>query len=358
MQLDDMQGRKALHLMTVLVVDAVDNMRSIISAMLTEMGISRVVTASNGAQAIQLLSVTSVDIIIAEAQLPKVNGIGLLQHVRASGLLAKVPFIMLSSVLEQSAVMQAIEQGVSDYIAKPFSARILQARILRALGQQPAKTTAAAAETAGATKRKSGQPRILVVDDVPDNIQLISDILRQDYSVKAATSGETALKICAAEPQPDLVLLDIMMPGMDGFEVCRRLKANPDTQHITVIFLTAVNNVDNIVKGLELGAVDYITKPVNPPVMQARVKTHCRTVQDQKALRDQLDLLLQNSRLKQDLQQFSRQNPHQLLGTLFDALAQLQQAQATPSAPLQAAQQASEQLSSMLVNLMQLAERS
>lgn len=350
---DNMSGnRKPLHLMTVMVVDIVDNMRFIVSAMLTEMGFSRVVSASNGAQAIQLLSVTSVDMVIAEAQLPKVDGIGLLQHVRANDLLAKIPFIMLSSSLEQSAVMKAIEQGVSDYVAKPFSARILRAKILRILGLSAKQlvTTENANTTPG---RKSHQQSILVVDDAADNIQVISDILRQDYTVKAATSGETALKICAAEPQPDLVLLDIMMPGMDGFEVCRRLKANPDTQHITIIFLTAVNSSDNIVKGLELGAVDYITKPVNPPVVQARVRTHCKTVQDQKALREQLDALLQNSRSAQDSQQLTQQKPQQLMAALFDALAELRKTAAVDSPYLQAAQNASEKLSDLLVRTTQ-----
>lgn len=347
---DNMPGnRKPLHLMTVMVVDVVDNMRFIVSAMLTEMGFSRVVSASNGAQAIQLLSVTSVDMVIAEAQLPKVDGIGLLQHVRANELLAKIPFIMLSSSLEQSAVMKAIEQGVSDYVAKPFSARILRAKILRILGVAP-KQLVTADNVSSTSNRKNHQQSILVVDDAADNIQVISDILRQDYTVKAATSGETALKICAAEPQPDLVLLDIMMPGMDGFEVCRRLKANPDTQHITIIFLTAVNSSDNIVKGLELGAVDYITKPVNPPVVQARVRTHCKTVQDQKALREQLDTLLQNSRSKQDAPQQAGQNINQLLARLFDALAELKKTSASDLPQLQGAQNAAEQLSSLLVS--------
>lgn len=115
---------------------------------------------------------------------------------------------------------------------------------------------------------------VLVVDDTPDNLTLMSGLLRDDYRVKVANSGERALKIAATETPPDLILLDIMMPGMDGHEVCRRLKSEPRTRDIPVIFLTAKSEVEDEKQGLELGAVDYITKPVSPPIVMARVKTH------------------------------------------------------------------------------------
>ncbi|HFD81596.1 MAG TPA: two-component system response regulator [Gammaproteobacteria bacterium] len=114
---------------------------------------------------------------------------------------------------------------------------------------------------------------ILVVDDTPENIDVLSGILRPDYRVKAALNGERALRIAGGEPQPDIVLLDIMMPGMDGYEVCRRLKANPATARIPVIFITAKSQVEDEQRGFELGAVDYITKPVSPPIVRARVRT-------------------------------------------------------------------------------------
>jgi signal transduction histidine kinase len=115
---------------------------------------------------------------------------------------------------------------------------------------------------------------LLVVDDIPDNIALMSGLLKDDYHVKIATGGETALKIAASDPPPDLILLDIIMPGLDGYEVCRRLKLDPRTMNIPVIFLTAKAEVEAEEKGLKLGAVDYITRPVSPPILMARVKTH------------------------------------------------------------------------------------
>lgn len=115
---------------------------------------------------------------------------------------------------------------------------------------------------------------VLVVDDAPENIDLLDGILNQDYKIKAALNGEKALKISGSENPPDIILLDIEMPGMDGYEVCRRLKADPQTRDIPIIFVTARSDESDETKGLEIGAVDYITKPFSPPIVRARVKTH------------------------------------------------------------------------------------
>jgi signal transduction histidine kinase len=120
----------------------------------------------------------------------------------------------------------------------------------------------------------SGTATILVVDDTPDNLVLMSTLLMDTYKVKIANHGEKALQIARSEAAPDLILLDIMMPGMDGFEVCRRLKHDPRTANIPVIFLTARADVEDEKQGLELGAVDYITKPISPSIVLARVKNH------------------------------------------------------------------------------------
>ena len=132
---------------------------------------------------------------------------------------------------------------------------------------------------------------ILVVDDTPENLSLMSDLLRDDYRVKVATNGEKALRIAAGESVPDMILLDVMMPGMDGYEVCRRLKADPTTKDIPVIFLTARTDPEDERVGLELGAVDFITKPVNPPLVQARVRNHLIVKTHADLLRDKADWL-------------------------------------------------------------------
>jgi len=118
------------------------------------------------------------------------------------------------------------------------------------------------------------KPTILVVDDTPDNLSMMSEMLRDYYVVKLAKTGKKALQITTEAPPPDLILLDIMMPEMDGFEVMRRLKANEATRHIPVIFLSAMSSVEDEQKGLEMGVVDYITKPVSLPILLARVANH------------------------------------------------------------------------------------
>jgi phosphoserine phosphatase RsbU/P len=115
---------------------------------------------------------------------------------------------------------------------------------------------------------------ILVVDDTPANIQIALSILKDLYQVRVATNGTKALELAAAQPTPDLILLDVMMPGIDGFEVCTRLKASPITRDIPVIFCTGQTEIEDETKGFEVGGVDYIHKPFSPAVMKARVHTH------------------------------------------------------------------------------------
>lgn len=115
---------------------------------------------------------------------------------------------------------------------------------------------------------------ILVVDDVPENIEILDGILRSQYKVKAALSGEKALKIAMQADVPDLILLDVMMPDMNGYEVCKQLKEQSHTRNIPVIFVTAMGQIEDEARGFELGAVDYITKPISPAVVRARVRTH------------------------------------------------------------------------------------
>jgi putative two-component system response regulator len=142
---------------------------------------------------------------------------------------------------------------------------------------------------------------VLVVDDTPDNITLISSLLKDLYKVKIANNGEKALKIAASDSPPDLILLDIMMPEMDGYEVITRLKADESTREIPVIFLTAKVEVEDEKLGLELGAVDYITKPISPPIVLARVRTHLDLKMARDFLKDR------NKYLEEEVRQRTRE---------------------------------------------------
>ncbi len=131
---------------------------------------------------------------------------------------------------------------------------------------------------------------ILVVDDAPDNIDVLVGILKPSYQLKVARDGEMAIKIANIRPRPDLILLDIMMPGIDGYETCKRLKLDIATRDIPIIFVTAKISVDDEARGLSLGAVDYITKPVTPAIVMQRVRTHLALSDQKRELYHQVKL--------------------------------------------------------------------
>jgi putative two-component system response regulator len=128
---------------------------------------------------------------------------------------------------------------------------------------------------------------ILIVDDAPENLFVLSELLRPLYRVLAATSGEAGLRVAGNQPKPDLILLDVMMPGMDGYAVLARLQADPATRDIPVVFLTALAAATDEEHGLQLGAADYITKPIQPVVVLARVRTQLQAKQARDWMADQ-----------------------------------------------------------------------
>jgi putative two-component system response regulator len=151
------------------------------------------------------------------------------------------------------------------------------------------------------TTESTDKATVLVVDDSPNDLSLIANLLRDDYRVQVANGAEGCMSAATARRPPDLILLDIMMPGMDGYEVCKRLKADPRTLAIPVIFLTGKTSVADEQQGFALGAVDYITKPVSPPIVLARVATHLALKASADFLRDK------NAYLEQELSKRNHQ---------------------------------------------------
>ncbi|MBI3927295.1 MAG: two-component system response regulator [Armatimonadetes bacterium] len=140
---------------------------------------------------------------------------------------------------------------------------------------------------------QDSNPKLLLVDDEPLNLNVLVELFKGQYRLAVAKNGEQALQRAKDDPPPDLILLDIMMPGLDGYEVCRRLREDASTREVPVIFVTAMGEVQDETKGLELGAVDYITKPISPPIVQARVKNHLELKLARQALKNQNILLEQ-----------------------------------------------------------------
>ena len=151
--------------------------------------------------------------------------------------------------------------------------------------------------------------KVLIVDDVPQNIQFAIEILKEDYIVSVAKSALKALEILENNLNPDLILLDIIMPDIDGYELCSRLKSDKRYQDIPVIFLTILENDQDMIKGLQLGAVDYISKPFEPEVLKARVKTHIN-------LKLHQDTLLDTIRQKDEI--LIKQSKMVMLGKIFE----------------------------------------
>jgi len=145
---------------------------------------------------------------------------------------------------------------------------------------------------------KNKRPKILIVDDRPENLEILQRFLENDYQLFATQKGTIALQI-AKKQNPDLILLDILMPEIDGYEVCRRLKADDTTKDIPVIFITSKSEIEDELQGFEVGGIDYLTKPVSPRIVTARVKAHL-------ALKREKQLLKENMRLREDVDRMTR----------------------------------------------------
>ncbi|MYM39183.1 response regulator [Duganella qianjiadongensis] len=297
---------------TILVVDDFAVMRDLVVHQLKLLGLTDVHTASNGEDALKLLAARSFSLVLSDWSMPGMSGLDLLIQVRRTPALARLPFILVTAEIQREKVSAAIEAKVSDFLLKPFRPEELEKRIHAALGGQRLAMPAQAAPVAAPLQRQT----VLVVDDTPANLTLVGGLLRDDYQVKLAARGDKALQLCATSA-PDLVLLDLMMPEMDGFEVCRRLKADPATAHIPVIFLTAVSDASRTVEGLALGAVDYVSKPIEPMILKARVATALRTARDREALRAQFDLALENARLREEVERITRHDLHNPLAAII-----------------------------------------
>ncbi|MBF0568347.1 MAG: response regulator [Nitrospirae bacterium] len=296
-----------------LVVDDMAEMRSLMVSNLKTLGFSKILTAQNGEEAIRKLGTDPVNMILSDLNMPQMTGLELLEWVRMDRNHKFTPFIMITAEVGRQQIEKAIATGVSDFLLKPFSLGTLSEKIKRTLNRSAVRQVQSAAQAelnpvidpTSATSAISSDNKtytVLVVDDVPGNLALISNILQAEYRVKVAINGQLAIKICESPDKPDLVLLDVKMPRMDGFEVIRILKSNEATSGIPVIFLSAMNDPESIVKGLEAGAVGYVTKPIDRVALQARVRSFLRFYRGYEELKHTLDTMIDNVRLREDVE--------------------------------------------------------
>lgn len=290
-----------------LVVDDMEAMRRILTSSLHQLGMTNVVTAADGADAWRLLQAHNFDVVILDWNMPVMSGQELLQRIRANPKTSQLPVLMVTAETERHQVQIAIAAGVSEYMVKPFSVGALEAKLGRIIAypQPPAShwhpPEHRTDKVSGADPaRAGGKPVLLVVDDVPENCHALLGMLKDDYQVHTASSGELALRMLESGRTPDLIVLDMVMPEMDGYEVCRRIKGNPATADMPVIFLSTTGESTDITRAFALGAVDCVSKPVDPAVLRARIDTQLklsRTLAELKHhlhLRDDVDRIAQH----------------------------------------------------------------
>jgi two-component system sensor histidine kinase/response regulator len=315
-----------------LVVDDFEPMRKVTATQLRSLGYDKVLMANNGAEALKILRKQHVDVVLSDWNMPVLSGLELVREIRADDTLNALPFIMITAEAERERIAEAIASGISDLLVKPYSSDRLAASIDKAMAWRPRKAVTAASgkpspETAAPITgertgtRSSERQTILIVDDTPDMLLVLANLFQNEYRVRIARNGERALEICASDDPPDLILLDIMMPEMDGFEVLRHLRETSSGDPIPVIFVTAMATPGAQLEGLELGAVDFVTKPVDPEVLKARVRNFLRYVEQNQRLQTEVDDMLETARLRHHVEQIVR---HDIKGPLAGIIGLVQ----------------------------------
>ncbi|MES2582240.1 MAG: response regulator [Pseudomonadota bacterium] len=248
----------------VLLVEDNEINQELAAELLTQAGM-RVDVASDGAQGLAMVSRKNYDAVLMDWQMPVMDGFEATRRIRAQPRFATLPILAMTANAMTGDREKCLAVGMNDHIAKPIDVNVLLGTLTRWVAPRPAADAPA----------PKGLPTILLVDDAPENIDRLRPILGGLYHLKVAISGEKALKIVLSDEPPDLVLLDIMMPGMDGYEVCRRIKADPLRRNIPVVFVTSMEDNPERDFGLALGAMDYITKPFDAADVLARVRACC-----------------------------------------------------------------------------------
>jgi len=285
----------ALDKLQVLVVNPVAGARYQELHLLRQLGIVNVHQASGGEEALQVARLRKPDLVISEWQMLDMDGLALLRALRADPQMSMTPLVLVTADVDRELVRQAVEGGVSDLLVKPYTLQRLEDKVRGAL-RRTVLPPLVASDAPSPSAAKAEQPVLLAVDDTPDNLRLMADLFSGEFRVKVADNGEKALAICAGAQPPDLVLLDVMMPGMDGFEVARRLREMPQGEMLPVIFVTALDDEASRVKGFGTGAVDFVTKPIEPDLLLLRVRNFLRWVNLHKQRQQEFDRMLDDAR--------------------------------------------------------------
>ncbi|WP_374328658.1 EAL domain-containing protein [Azonexus sp.] len=268
----------------ILIVDDVpENLHALMAILRDNYAI---VAATNGEKALELAQMQpQPELILLDIKMPGMDGYSVLSALKINPVTTEIPVIFVTALAEAADEAGGFSLGVADYITKPVNADLLKARVrnqleLRRYRQHPVLFDIAAHAD------PTHPPTLLVVDDVPENIHELLEALKGEYTIMVACSGAKALDVMQGSVLPDLILLDIVMPEIDGYETCRRIKALPQGNRIPVIFVTVIDATEEKVRGFDLGAADYITKPFDIDEVRARIRTHLELARLRRFLED------------------------------------------------------------------------
>ena len=280
----------------ILIVDDVhENLHALMNILREDYALC---AATCGEKALELAHrQPSPDLILLDIKMPGMDGYSVLSALKLSAATADIPVLFVTALADSTDEARGLALGVADYITKPVNPDLLKTRIhnqleLKRFRQNPISFDIAAHSD------PANPPTILVVDDIPENIHELLEALKDEYRIMVARNGSQALDAIQGLTPPDLVLLDIVMPRMDGYEVCKRIKATSAGNRTPVIFVTVINATSEKVKGFDIGAADYITKPFDIDEVRARIRTHLELARLRRFLEDlvaQRNALLQVS---------------------------------------------------------------
>lgn len=256
----------------ILIVDDVhENLHALISILRDDYAIT---AATSGPKALELARRRpQPELILLDIKMPGMDGYSVLSALKTEAATADIPVIFVTALAEAADEARGLAMGVADYITKPVNPELLKTRVRDQLELKRYRNPPVLFDVVPPATESRPQS-LLLIDDLPDDIHELLEALKSEYRIMVAASGARALEIVEGDTPPDLVLLDIVMPGMDGYEVCRRIKESPLGHRIPVIFITLVDAPREKVKGFELGAADYITKPFDIDEVRARIRTH------------------------------------------------------------------------------------
>jgi diguanylate cyclase (GGDEF)-like protein len=268
----------------ILIVDDVpENLHALMGVLREDYAI---VAATSGEKALELAQAQpQPDLILLDIRMPGMDGYSVLSALKINPVTTEIPVIFVTALAEAADEARGFSLGVADYITKPVNAELLKARVrnqleLKRYRQHPVLFDIAAHAD------PAHPPTLLVVDDVPENIHELLAALKDEYTIMVASSGAKALDVLHGSVLPDLILLDIVMPELDGYETCRRIKALPQGNRIPVIFVTVIDATEEKVRGFDLGAADYITKPFDIDEVRARIRNHLELARLRRFLED------------------------------------------------------------------------